>query len=921
MDSIDIRLLNPDDIISESRKKINYNFARIAAHDDVTDYKLAELTKSFNTEIEKIKDVIDYREIGLLNNMDELGSRINALPSLDNIQNAIDAAVSNAAGDLENFVRVTAGQQISSALVGYARTSEIAAAGYINSAAFSEYKSNAAAKTASLGHIVGNSTFLRDEHNRFIWAESGEPVIINGTGITSIELYYDYLNADEKAEVDGDSTYDNKLEDPDVVYRLKTLCETKFKTVATELASIQMIVGDGVTRTAIVNAIKDTPGAENDGDIIAAIFVEANKDTGSSIQLNANHLNLTGDSLKINTNNFKVNVNGDGKVSVKGAIEATSLKIGSLDLTTEAGAKSFVRAYETPNPSGETEPYDDTWLTNAFSNTIVNGGLMLTGNVFVGNSNGGGITAGMMGYDTASTTDDIRFFAGTRGITASTQPSFMSVVKSAPFRVYENGHVVLNDLVIGEDTGANTRITQNTGTLIAKNAEITGNITANTFSSESGTKSLDSGGTYTVGTYINSEQFLVSSKTTKNNQTNDAKIYITILPELSVSDVEGVPTELVNSAESGKLIGVPVLCFEYKGYQYYMTPGAWKVAGGSGANTSNMYFHQGTTISKSVSFTDNSTFCKYHSDTGVYVFNSYRNIGSGNTNSYVLRRDLGTRYVFGYDFGASSAGEITSLQGILNSYGLTSGKVAVDLPVNQGFVYNSNSKTNITAEKAQLFANKLFSGEIYESIDVGFDGIGYSDLTEDGEVAHKVTYADINQNVISRVNKLFKGYGVWSWESDFDENVSYTSILSDINPFETNNSNYMFGEVRKSVTGAKKVKYNTGVQESLQTVDKDAYGLYEFDFTINYNDSSEFTVTLRNGYNTNQTYKVSEVHINIRYGVYCSGVDNCAEKVVTALNNTTFTNSGDEIGIRAVIYGYNVNDVNNHRPVLRFSNY
>ena len=105
-----IVLLNPTDIISESMEKINYNFNIIKTNEDVTDYKLSQFSKSYKSDLKELKDLILDKELGINRNIGALNERLTDIPGLDNIQNAINAAISGAQGNLEDFIIHTAGQ-------------------------------------------------------------------------------------------------------------------------------------------------------------------------------------------------------------------------------------------------------------------------------------------------------------------------------------------------------------------------------------------------------------------------------------------------------------------------------------------------------------------------------------------------------------------------------------------------------------------------------------------------------------------------------------------------------------------------------------------------------------------------------------------------------------------------------------------
>ena len=269
------------------------------------------------------------------------------------------------------------------------------------------------------------------------------------TEFKSVEDYFKIgLPAADKAAILGDKTFssdDKALEDPDVVAKLIEVCEKTFKTVVSEMSTISQEVGDGFAESSIISTVN-----KNGKAIVSSIFVAAN-DKGSGITLNADNILInSGQTLNVqsggninikNGGNFKINSGGkfqitsdnfnidsNGNVTVKGAIEATSLTITSGS-SAETTLKSFIEGVGTEKHWGDaTEPYTDGWLTNAFSKTAISGGLALTGNIFAADSNGN-VTAGMMGGNVENK-NDIRFFAG--GVTP----------ENAPFRVYEDGNLI-----------------------------------------------------------------------------------------------------------------------------------------------------------------------------------------------------------------------------------------------------------------------------------------------------------------------------------------------------------------------------------------------------------------------------------------------------------------------------------------------
>ena len=129
-------------------------------------------------------------------------------------------------------------------------------------------------------------------------------------------------------------------------------------------------------------------------------------------------------------------MDSDGKLTVKEATVTGSITATALNITSGSSAENTLKTFITDVGNDEgwlkssdlPESYSDTWLTNAFSKTVSSGGLLMTGNLLVGDSDSN-VTAGMMGASTSAT--DLRFFAG----------SDLAGSSNAPFRVYEDGKI------------------------------------------------------------------------------------------------------------------------------------------------------------------------------------------------------------------------------------------------------------------------------------------------------------------------------------------------------------------------------------------------------------------------------------------------------------------------------------------------
>lgn len=463
--------IQPSDLISDSMVKINRNFEIISAKPDVIESKLNQWTENIENQLADIRNENGIISNTLLNNVQKLENKINNLTDLDGITKEVQNIIKNATTDVENLINDKAGEAISSKLGDYVKTSTLNERldGYVASTVFDTYRSDSSKSFAQSSRIVANSKFLKlpNGDDECLVRLTGEI-----TGFKSVENYFISLSPSEKTVILGDKTFssdDEALEDPDVIAKLIEVCERTFKTVVSEMSTISQEVGDGFAESSIISTVN-----KNGKAIVSSIFVAAN-DKGSGITLNADNILINGEhnlnvqsggniniqsggninienggDFKIKTGgnisvqsggNFTINSNAKfqvesdnfiidegGKVTVKGAIEATSLTITSGS-SAETTLKSFIEGVGTEKHWGNAaEPYTDGWLTNAFSKTAISGGLALTGNIFAADSNGN-VTAGMMGGNVENK-NDVRFFAG--GVTP----------ENAPFRVYEDGNLI-----------------------------------------------------------------------------------------------------------------------------------------------------------------------------------------------------------------------------------------------------------------------------------------------------------------------------------------------------------------------------------------------------------------------------------------------------------------------------------------------
>lgn len=538
-----ITKIQPSDLISDSMVKINRNFEIISNRDDVTESKLNQWAERIEKQLADIQNENGIISNTLLNNVQKLENKIDNVTNLDGIAKEVQNIVNNASTDVEKLINDKAGEAISSRLGDYVKTSTLnkTLGGYISSTSFDTYKSDSSKSSAQSSRIVANSKFLKLDND-------GVECLVKIDGeITEFKSVEDYfkrgLSDVDKAAILGDKTFssdDKALEDPDVVAKLIEVCEKTFKTVISEMSVISQSVGPGNVENTIIATVKN---GKTGKDITASIFTKANE-KGSLIALNADHINIEGEHALTVKSGGNINIQSGGKfqvksgnfsidekgtVTVKGAIEAKSLKItgsdGSMvDISDETKLANFVKGHQ-----------DDKWLKDALNGgTTIDGGLVLSNAILTKDSDDN-ITAGMIGSN--NTENDIRFFAG----------SNMSDINNAPFKVYANGH------------------------LEATNATISGEITANEFSAKTSQSINYNDKSYEVtkSTTITGDTFEIGLSTVHAdlNDFSENKVYIKLVNELQ--DESGT------ISKEHKLYCVPVLCMKYCGKEYMLSPASW----------------------------------------------------------------------------------------------------------------------------------------------------------------------------------------------------------------------------------------------------------------------------------------------------------------------------------------------------------
>jgi hypothetical protein len=341
--------INPSDIIADSMDKINYNFEVLSENENQVDYKLSKLSQTFNEKLETITTTTTNKHIELNNYIETLENKIDSVSTMEDvdIQGMVTDAIQHADSLLEDVISRVAGEQVDAALGDYAKTSELdALRETVNtSIAADTYFADASKKMASASRIVANSKFYT-EHNDVLDKDCWVYNSNNGgdvSTISNLEEFYDSLNPSKQAEIKGDSTEENPLDDPEVVARLVAEAEKTFKQISTELSAIMQSVSGGKAVTQIIAAVREPN--QNGKEIAAGIFLQANQ-SGSDITLNADRINLTSDhkltltsgTFTVDSTNFKVDASGN--VEMSGKITATSGTIGGITISNNSLSSS-----------------------------------------------------------------------------------------------------------------------------------------------------------------------------------------------------------------------------------------------------------------------------------------------------------------------------------------------------------------------------------------------------------------------------------------------------------------------------------------------------------------------------------------------------------------------------------------------------
>ena len=510
--------------------------------------------------------------------------------------------------------------------------------------------------------------------------------------------------------------------------------------------------------------------------------------------------------------------------------------------------------------------------------TLNNDGLRMKGNLYAKDYKNN-VTAGVIGNDTKST--DVKFFAGIS--VPEDSDDLGTSIDKAPFRVYEDGR------------------------LVATNAQISGNITANSvYSENTRTKLVNNVETQiTQKAIMDSSKFEISTELmSKNSNTPQmAKIYITVLDEVTIDS-----SDPAYQTFGSKLSNVPTLCFEYMNNKYYLTPNSWKQRTENVyANTDIYFWNDGNKDNiyrvLSVSFKDSN----YYTKSGNYYFYNPK------SSNFVSGRP-GKKYTFRYSVGDLSSGEIVTIVKKLEDNKLLNSAcfdtTTSTFKSNYIRLNMSNAKTPITDESIAgcAAAKSSCTGSVFEPIneqvhEVTFGG-NYSDDHPYGSPV-TIPIQKLNTSVKNLLNEILYG----------DKNdlgaMSLLEPTSDFinmygNPISTefkkqirmhlfdNGGESMYGYYTFTVNGAYETHYTNGNIDNTLTNSGEGFITGVYDFVISMSDTSHrFDIVTQRlgGSSINRTFNIKQLNIKVTIGAYAesglNGTSSDKDTLINILKNST----------------------------------
>ena len=377
--------------------------------------------------------------------------------------------------------------------------------------------------------------------------------------------------------------------------------ETTLTQQATEIGDVKTAVGK--LESAIGSG---ESGSETSVTAALKVLTEKDKDHDSAISSLQSSVKKNGEdiaSAKIDISANKDNITGlvDSIAEVKTTADNAASKLELKSVSDKANANETSISNLTTEIKGEDGKSGlKAGLENAVSRIGANETSISGLSAKIGDDSSGIISqinaqaTDIAGVKTAQTTMQSSIDDHTASIkTMVTKDEMNSAISSITLdadRININAEHKLSIKSDGLFELISTNCTiDDQGNIIAKNANISGNITTNSLSASSGSRT----------TTINGDEFKISS-----TGIVDSSISITIIQDMSkITGATDAPDDLKTATN------VPTLCMTYNGKKYYMWPGAWKAlsSGSDNVNWSNT---------------------KLFSDNGYVSMNGYRLVSS-----------------------------------------------------------------------------------------------------------------------------------------------------------------------------------------------------------------------------------------------------------------------------------------------------
>ena len=520
-------------------------------------------------------------------------------------------------------------------------------------------------------------------------------------------------------------------------------------------------------------------------------------------------------------------------------------------------------------------------------------GVTMKGNLYATDQMGR-ITAGIIGNDNTDS-NDVKFFAGT---TSYTENTLFNDINNAPFRVYENGHIVANDIEISAENG-NTKL-DNEGLHSTELKNTTINVNETHYAGEG----YDfSNGNYTgdvsINTVLNSYglSIITNGTLTNGSDTMDVsgnRLYIKYFDRIANPDWDTAGKPMY---KKDYLYGVPVLCMWYMGQEYIMSPGSWMT--NTASDSSNIRWVSDKSVYK-YGFNDtyaNITYCCTSKTSGrpslyslITTAGNYYIFNDTNVGKFVTGRSTESLYKIRVE---SLGSDETTNKDLISQYGLatdTTSKDTINSTPAKVLVNNipeayrgiGNYNTNISPDICQTYKSFIPASATMADI------LWYQSFDNSNTVCQNL-YSFMTKIITpsntgasdhwyetgtssSSEYMMYGFYGELPYDSGSHVNTKSVSLLVDYYPIFTitngttvsTSTNMVYAKCTYTVHGM----YNPSSSGARFTYTGDSshnYAVQDFSFTLNF----EFVLEFNNNVNNSQ-------------------IEN---KIISFLSNFDFTNS------------------------------